>query len=364
VLPLAHEVQSTVQDTAWPQERPAAFLYCAAGPNGKPWDIARDWIPPLVLPPRPSDIALVACFFGSDPRRIAAARRGAAVLSALPGAETMLLVEAVPEAGETAIPEWTGERLEVVVGSDQEGIWQKEAMLELGLRQVFATVPKAVLCDLDTYPGVPWQAEWLASASAALDRGPVVQPWALVRDTRVPADCYRSYAWAAAAGAAEIRNGQGFCVALKREFWREAAGLPTRCLCGCGDVEAIFRWAEPMRHETAFLRDWRWWRAQVAEYTGPVCAWGWLPAEMVHEFHGPRNESGGRFYHRRCWIGELAGGWGELVELAGNGLWRWRSTVAGAAGRRMEARLGEVQTEADARRVWAECLAAGEVTAP
>jgi hypothetical protein len=362
------EVQKTRQDASWPDAAPPSPIYCAAGCNGKPWDIQREWIPPFPGPaPRPSDIALVTCFFGADERRLAAARGGARRLSALPGAHTALLVEAVATPGATCIPDWAGERLEVVLepGWRQERLWHKEALLDAGLRQVFAAVPKALICDLDTYPGEAWQAEWLAWTSAALDRSPVVQPWCLVRDTEIAGDVFRSYAWNAAAGAGGIFGGQGFAHALTRDWWQAAGGLPTRCLSGSGDAMMVQTWAEPLRHHPGMSEAWSHWRAEVAAYRGPRCTWGWLPCELVHASHGERSGRGGRHYHTRCWVADLAGGWEAVTEAAPNGLWRWRETPEARAAYEMKGRLNEIADRASAEHLWRECIkrqtATGEV---
>ncbi len=362
------EVQKNRLDASWPVGVPQSPIYCAAGCNGKPWDIQREWIPLFPGPsPRPSDIALVTCFFGADGRRLAAAREGARQLSALPGAHTALLVEAVAEAGATRLSEWQGERLEIVLepGWRQDRLWHKEALLEAGLRQVFAAVPKAVLCDLDTFPAESWRAEWLTWTSAALDRSPVVQPWCLVRDTEIAGDVFRSYAWNAAAGAGGIFGGQGFAQALTRDWWQAAGGLPTRSLSGSGDALMVQTWAEPMRHHPGMSEAWPHWRAGVAAYRGPHCTWGWLPCELVHASHGERGGRDGRHYHTRNWVAELAGGWEAVTEAAPNGLWRWRDTLEARAAHEMKGHLDEIADRASAERLWRDCLArqtaAGEV---
>jgi hypothetical protein len=362
IVPLSvAEVQEQDGDGAVPEARPAAPIWCAAGSGRKPWDLRREWIPRLDEVSEASSVALVTCWYGSDPLRLAAARQGAARLCALPEtAACMLLVEAVEEPGRTQIPEWTGERLEVVIepGGRQDCLWHKEALLNLGGREVFCRphVMSALFCDLDVYPTAAWAPVWLSLAGRALMKQEVVQPWRSIFEADLPAEGYRSYGWMAAAGAEEIWSGQGFCTGMKGSFFFACGGWPSYCLSGGGDALAVQMMALPRRHVQAGLAQWRQLGRLVAEYEGPRAPWGWLPCEMLHASHGRRDcGPGRRMYGERNWVWELCGGYEQVVERASNGLWRWRDTREARAAWEMQERLEEV-TDQTAQRIWQECL--------
>jgi len=101
---------------------------------------------------------------------------------------------------------------------------------------------------------------------------------------------------------------------------------------------------------------WPHWRAEVAAYRGPRCAWGWLPCELAHASHGARSGRDGRHYHTRSWIADLAGGWETVTEAAPNGLWRWRETPEARTAHELTGRLDEIADRAAAERLWRECM--------
>lgn len=341
------EVQPANGTTAIPRGRPRGPIWCAAGSGAKPWETKRDWIPPLAVPDVVSDTALVSCWFGhGTPEQLDAACRGAAALGRLhPRPAVALLVEA---GGPRGFP-WNGEHLPVAVDNRNDGIWIKEALLNLGARHVltrYPSVSKILFCDLDTHPE-PGGQDWLLLASDALARCDVCHPWTAAAESNGHGR-WISYSAQVAAGLRECRSGQGFAVGMTVDWFRRCSGWPGWATAGSGDAVACLQWDVSRSH-------WDMYRyvpsmtRLVDDYDGPRTNYGTCTGTVIHEYHGDRDgPKQTRNYMSRHVLWDRIGGMARVVEFNdASGLPQWRATPLAEHVRRIA--IAQPRTEDELR---------------
>jgi cephalosporin hydroxylase len=208
-------------------------------------------------------------------------------------------------------------------------------------------VTKFLFVDLDTYP-VPGEEDWLVVVSKALDYTEVLHPWSTVTETERER-AWMSFSAQTRCGVKVCGSGQGFAVAMTRDWYRRSGGWPEDAVAGSGDAIAVMRWDSGALHVQTFYQAYTHMQKLVTEYKGPKTEFGYCGGELEHYWHGARSGPGQtRNYTMRHRIWELCGGPDEVLEKDTNRLWKWKDSVKARAVRDVVRRSLSTTAETDA----------------
>ncbi len=225
-------------------------------------------------------------------------------------------------------------------------MWQKERLLEIGVRRLPVECNRVACLDCDIQFG---RADWSARACKLLERYPMVQPFSRVnylrRDWSPGEDLHAgteftmpSVAFAASTegnlafledpglhGRGTASNG--FAWVFRRALI-ERHGMYTACIIGGGDAALVCAaWGDPEivvrrhtmnEHQERCYRDWA--QAFNAAVQGRV---GYVDEEVFHLWHGSLGDRQARERHLALRQFEFD----PLKDLAldASGCWRWNS---------------------------------------
>jgi hypothetical protein len=210
-----------------------------------------------------------------------------------------------------------------IVAAPDQILWQKERLLNLAIASLPEDVDAVAWIDPDvTFLNPDWPEQTLAE----LGRGDVVQLFRRVLlETSLNGPVK---AWASATngerGAELLRGGKpGYAWAARRSAI--GAGLYDRAVSGSADLLMLFAWRQrwgfrndpDLDHGPAVEASLRHWvRGQRVRRLGSV------PGTLVHHWHGSRDNRQYTLRHRA--VREAGFDPARDLELADNGLWRWR----------------------------------------
>jgi len=312
------------------------------------WHEGHPWTHPRPDSPRQAskqeivdNLWLIACWFGSDGERLAAAREGARMLCTRPNhLPHLLLVEAV--TGESQIPEWTGNRLVLQIDEGNKDIWQKERMLQIGIQYAMQhlVTDKTVgffLPDLDVYPDVGSE-DMMWKLALGLKEHMLCQPWKTVRESN-NSSSFNSFGFCRKHGAKKTGTGPGFAVAFSTSFVKVGGKFIDDCVTGGGDSVAMEAWCPPGELNPTITCIIDMCRA-CRSYKGPRPGCAFVPGgNLVHHYHGERfGPNNNRKYVLRHSVWNWCGGAHAVLEVdPRNSLWRWRDTPIAQAVRAVKA---------------------------
>ncbi len=270
----------------------------------------------LSCPPRAT---VVVAHWGSDPDRLRAIREASDSWALQDVDAEWVLAEACLPGVETNLPWLSGppwRRVRLELGANCEGVWQKEALLNAGIRA--SSSPVVVLLDSDVYSGDP---AWLSRLCDACRPGVAVQGFSTVEDSLRHGEVMHRGSVSILGTDCDSGN-PGMAWAFDRGDLEADGILNDLCCYGSGDSMLASEYCGDLEPE---LSDWTMTHPRFSELRRDLprkLRASCLPDRITHANHG-----GGRGPHHSlrhlatAWLsGPIAG----LLERLPGGLVAWR----------------------------------------
>ncbi len=196
----------------------------------------------------------------------------------------------------------------------RNAMWQKERLLNIGLRSLPDDVNAVAFIDADLMFQNPG---WLAEAAERLEEFPVVQLYDTIEDTGPTGEIIRlKYGSVGKVGDGPLCPGGA--LAMRRELL--ADGLYDANIVGGGDTRMMMAWTGDWTcRKWSSARRQHWMRWAVPQFQAVRGRLGYVRGTLRHLYHGERE-------HRQYGSREnVLQGFNPFVDirLDSNGLWEW-----------------------------------------
>ncbi|MBT3291439.1 MAG: hypothetical protein HN380_29110, partial [Victivallales bacterium] len=260
---------------------PDGFDIAAFHGKPRPWDVPEPWIPTFPAPPQAmlswhseSQHALVICWWGGEPTRVAAARRALSHTAKLDRAGDVYFVERMPASGESRFPELPTEWIRLPIPHDPRaaGLFLKEAYWNYGAHRAIED-GHASLAFLDADYWVE-DVAWLRDTASCVVDGVLLQPWT----TWVESGSKRGGSMASGRG-----TSPGGSLALTVRTFEDMGGWYEGCIQGGGDAVNYARLTgkKAKWNELKFM----YVQHAISRYKAKPLAVNALPHTLHHERH-------------------------------------------------------------------------------
>lgn len=289
-------------------------------------------------------IDVITTFYGSDPLRVSAFKECLGRWTKQTGV-AITVVEMVFDGVSAISGIIDGVRhVKVEASASNKGIWQKEALLNIGIRSTDASI--VVLIDSDVM-GVYMDGWFERMAAKVAGTNTMIQGFSEVVDTVDP--YYKFHSLRSMLDGEEVDVNPGLVWAMSRDLLERNGGLNPYCVYGSGDSMMV---SEYLGGGNQLFNDWCFQFPRFSELRRSVAVAGsyeWLDEGLIHVNHGG---GVGHHAHRHLMTRWFDKSILDCVELGGNGLVRWRGDVGQI--REVVGRHREMRSWRDVDRICSE----------